>query len=212
VLSARGDDDGARQAWRALIAAGGDGYDVRMRLARLAREAGELTETEAQLQQAKKLDPERSEPYFVLAEIYGKSNREEESLAEMERYVMIEQMEYAPLKKLVDRHAARKGWPKVRQLGEMALYINPFDADLHLKLGAAYLATGAPEAAVYEYDSALASDPPLRRPAVAWIGLARAHAARKDAAAARKAVEAALKLEPENAEARELARTLSPRR
>jgi tetratricopeptide (TPR) repeat protein len=208
IQSARGDDAGARETWRQLIAAGGDGYDVRMRLARVAREQGDVKEAETQLAAAKRLDPERSEPYFILSEIYGKSNREELALAELERYVMLEQMEYAPLKKLVDRYTVRKNPAKVRQFGEMALNINPFDADLHLKLADAYAATGGPDGAIYEYDSALRSDPPLRRPAIAQLGLARAYAAKKDLALARRALDAALKLEPDNAEARELAKKL----
>jgi tetratricopeptide (TPR) repeat protein len=208
VASAKGNLGAQRERLLALIAAGGDGYDARMGLARAAKEAGDLKETVAQLEKAKQLDPERSEPYLVLAEIFAKTNREDEALREMERYVMIEQMEYAPLKKLVDKYAARKVWPKVRQLGEMALYINPFDADLHVTLGMAYVETGAPEQAIHELDSALKSDPPLRRPAVAQIGLARAYLAKRDSALARRAVDAALKLEPENAEARELAKKL----
>jgi tetratricopeptide (TPR) repeat protein len=130
----------------------------------------------------------------------------------MARYATIEQLEYPPLRKLIARQAARKNWAKVRQLGEMALYLNPFDADLHLTLGQAYGALGVAYASIYELDSALLAEPPLRRPAVAQIGLARAYLARKDVALARRAVEAALKLEPENAEARELAKKVTPAR
>jgi tetratricopeptide (TPR) repeat protein len=115
-------------------------------------------------------------------------------------------MEYPPLKKLVDKYAARKAWAKVREFGELALYVNPFDAENHLALADAYAATGAPDQAVYEYESALKADPPLRRPAVAQVGLARVLADRRDAAGARRAVDAALKLEPENAEAQALSR------
>jgi tetratricopeptide (TPR) repeat protein len=212
LAAERGDLADAEARYRSLVAAGGDGYDVRMRLARLARERGDLRQAELELQTAKKLDPERSDPYLLLSELYSKTSREDEALAEMERYVMIEQMEYPPLKKLIDKHAARQSWAKVRHLGEMALHINTFDADLHLALGHAYRETGAPDASIYELDSALLAEPPLRRPAVAHLGLARAYLLKKDPALARRALEAALKLEPENAEAKELARKIPPAR
>ncbi|HKA89313.1 MAG TPA: tetratricopeptide repeat protein [Haliangiales bacterium] len=205
---AKGDAAAGKARLGELIAAGGDGYDARMRLAGLAVEGGDLKEAEAQWQKAKTLDPERSEPSMRLYDVYAKTNREDQALAELERYVMIEQMEYAPLKKLVDKLAAKKAWAKVRDYGEMALFINPYDAELHLTLGDAHAALGAADAAAFEYESALLADPPLRRPAVVQIGLARAQLMRKDTAAAKKAVAEALRLEPDNVEAQELAKKL----
>src|SRR5262249_9862546 len=132
VLSARGDAPGAKAAFEALIAAGGDGYEPRMRLARLAKDRGDFKELEEQLKRAMALDPERSEPDSLLADLYFKNNRENEGVVALKRYVMIEQMEYAPQKKLVEKYAARKAWAEVRQAGEMALFVNPFDAELHV--------------------------------------------------------------------------------
>jgi tetratricopeptide (TPR) repeat protein len=188
----------------ALIAAGGDGYDARIRLGILATRAGDLKEAETQLNLAKKLDPERSEPYSILAEQYFKANRDDDALRELEAYVYIEQMEYPPLAKLVQKYSARKNWAKVKEFGEMALNVNPWDSELHLALGEAYLQLKQLDGAAYEFESALFAQPPLPRPAVAQIALARAQVARKDLKAAKKAIDAALKLEPRNAEALEL--------
>jgi tetratricopeptide (TPR) repeat protein len=208
VLTQRGDADGARARLRELIAAGGDGYDARLRLGRLALERDDLAEAESELSAAKKLDPERSEPSLLLSERYFKVNREDDGLRELERYAMIEQMELAPVRKLVEKYAARKNWAKVRDFGEMAVYINPFDAEIHLALADAYGATAAPDSAVFEYESALKAEPPLRRPAVAELGLARVLADKHDVAGAKRALERALKLEPENADALALARKI----
>ncbi len=208
VLGARGDTDGARAKFEALVAAGGDGYDARLHLGKIALAKDDLKEAQVQLERAKKLDPERSEPYAILADRFFKANRDDEALRELERYAYIEQMEYAPVKKLVDKYTVRRNWAKVREFGEMALFINPYDADLHVDLGDAYAATGALDQALWEYDSALKAEPALRRPAVAQLGMARAYLAKKDSANAKRALQAALKLEPENAEARELSKKI----
>ncbi len=198
---AKGDIPGAKAKIEALIAAGGDGYDARMRLGRIAIHEDDVNAAVAALTQAKKLDPERSEPYYALAELYSKKNREDDAVKELEKFVYIEQMEYAPLKKLIGKHLAKKNWAKVREFGEMALYINPYDVDLHVDLGNTYLALAQGDLAMYEFESALASDPPMRRPAVGHIGVAWAYVVKKDAKKAKAAVDKALKLEPKNAEA-----------
>jgi cellulose synthase operon protein C len=191
-----------------LTKVGGDGYDIRMRLARLAMQKKDNKKVEEHLTKAKVMDPERSEPYWHLAEMFFKNNREDDALKELERYVYIEQMELAPLKKLVTKHSAKKHWAKVKEFGEMALYINPFDPELHLALADAYVELKSADPAIYEYESALASDPPLRRPAVAQIGLTRAYVVKNDPKKAKVALLAALKIEPENAEALALAKKL----
>ena len=117
-------------------------------------------------------------------------------------------MEYGPVKKLVDKYSSRQTWAKVKEFGEMALLINPYDADLHVAVGEAYLGLGKNDDAVWELESALAANPGLRRPAVAHVGLARAHLAKKDDKKARKAVAEALKLEPQNAQALALKKKL----
>lgn len=208
-LALRGRDrTAARARLEALVSAGGDGYDARLRLGQLAIDEKDWAAAERELSRAKKLDPERSEPYALLAEMYFQNGREDDALRELERYAYLEQMEYGPVKKLVDKYAARRIWAKVREFGEMALLINPYDPDVHLALGEAYLALGRHDDAAWEFESALLCDPPLRRPAVAHLGLARASLAKKDRARARKALAEALRLEPTNADALELKKQL----
>jgi cellulose synthase operon protein C len=192
---------GAKGKLRALIAAGGDGYDARLRLGVIAKEENDAATAERELNAAKKLDPERSEPYQVLAEMYFKANREVDALKELERYAYLEQMEYGPVKKLTDKYFARQDFAKTREFGEMALYINPYDAELHITMGEAYLALSQAKEAAYEFESALLVDPPARRPAVAHVGAARAWLALKDTARARKELARALELEPKNQQA-----------
>lgn len=187
---------GAKGYYDQLIAAGGDGYEVRGRLGLIAQRRGDDAEAITQLELAKKRDPQRSEPYIMLAEIYERAGRPDDALREYERYVMLEQMQYGPVRELVTKLVERKQWAKARQYGELAVNIVPHDGELLLMLGRAYLETKAPKLALYTYDSALAVEPAIRRPALAHLGRARAYLALGDKRKARTALEAAERLEP----------------
>ncbi|MEZ4360941.1 MAG: tetratricopeptide repeat protein [Kofleriaceae bacterium] len=201
---AAGDGERAKQVLTSLVADGVDSFDIRSRLAQLAQAEGKLDEVERQLCAAKRLDPERSYPYQALAQLYKRAGRTAEALAELEGFVFLEQMDLAPLKELLSEHAKASAWAKVRTFGEMALYISPADPEVLLALGRAYLELGQSDRSLFTYDSALLVRPELRRPALAHLGRARALAALGKTRDAKGALTAALKTEPENAEALEL--------
>jgi len=196
----QGDAAKAKQLYVGLIADGHDSYDLRTRLAQLAEGAGDATEAEKQLCAAKKLDPERSYPYQALAEMYEKQGKQAQALVETEHYAFLEQMELAPLKKLVVEYGKLANWPKVRTYGEMATFINPQDAEILGTLGRAYVELKQYDKALFTFDSMLVANPPPRRPALVHLGRARAYAAMKKLPEARAAIAQAMKTEPENAE------------
>ena len=105
------------------------------------------------------------------------------------------------MKELTEKYGERKNWAKVKEFGEMAVFIDPSDAELHVDLGTAYVELKQFDDAVYEFQSSLMADPPMRRPALAQIGLARAFLGKKDLASAKAALAEALKTEPQNADA-----------
>jgi cellulose synthase operon protein C len=203
-----GDLKSARKRYQDLVANGIDSFDIRGRLALLAKEAGDDAEMEKQLCAAKALDPERSYPYQELYAHYDAKGKKRQALAELEHYAMLEQMQLAPAKTLVKEYAKLGEWAKVRTYGELAVDIMPFDAEILFELGRAYIELGDGARAVFSYDSALLTSPPLRRPALAHIGRARAFVAMGDKKKAKAAIDAALKTEPENAEALELKKKL----
>jgi cellulose synthase operon protein C len=203
-----GDRGAAETGYGALLQAGADSFDIRSRLALIASSKGDNATAEKHLCTAKKLDPERAYPYQALAEIYKKTGRKQEALRELETYVTLEQMQFAPVKELVEEYAALKKWDKVRVFGEEATEINPSDSDLLLALGQAYLETGSPDKALFSYDSALLVRPEMRRPGLAHLGRARAFKAKGDRRAALKAIDQALALERDNVEAATLKKDL----
>lgn len=195
-----GDGKKARDFYAGLIGDGHDSYDIRTRLAQIAQEAGDMAELEKQLCAAKKLDPERSYPYQALSELYGKKGDKPRSLAELEHYAFLEQMELSPLKELTTGYAETATWAKVRTYGEMATFINPQDLEVLGNLGRAYLELGDPGKALYTYDTMLVASPAPRRPALVHLGRAKALAAMGKKADAKAALAQAKKTEPENAE------------
>jgi tetratricopeptide (TPR) repeat protein len=203
-----GDPGEARKKYRALVADGIDSFDIRTRLAQIAQGLGDLPDMERQLCAAKRLDPERSFPYGELAEYYEHAGHMDKALVELEHYVFLEQMQLAPLKKLITEYSKLGKWEKVRVYGELAMYIEPGDPEVLLELGKAYVGTGDGKQALFTYDTALMSTPPLRRPALAHLGRARAYQVLGDKAKARGALDKALATEPETAEALELKKQL----
>lgn len=203
-----GDAQKAKQLFAALVADGIDSYDIRSRLAQLAQADGQLEEMVRQLCAAKRLDPERSYPYQALAQVYKRMGKQAEALAELEQLVFLEQMDLAPLKELIAEYGKLGKWAKVRVFGEMAMYIDPSDAEVVLALGRAYGELSQHDRALFTFDTALLIRPELRRPALAHLGRARALAGQGKAREAKAALAAALKTEPENAEALELRRSL----
>ncbi|HLU67429.1 MAG TPA: tetratricopeptide repeat protein, partial [Kofleriaceae bacterium] len=211
LLLRGGDTPGAKALYESMLETGADSFDLRVRLAQLEVNGGDTARAIQHLCTAKALDPERAYPYQVLAELYERQGKKEEALRELETYVMIEQMQLAYVMKLVDGYAGLGKWGKVRTFGELAIEITLADAELFTTLGRAYLETGAADRALYSYDSALLVKPPMRRPALAHIGRARALAALGRKAEARKAVAQALRSEPENADALTLKKELGRR-
>ncbi|MBA3394922.1 MAG: tetratricopeptide repeat protein [Deltaproteobacteria bacterium] len=200
----KGDAPGAKRLFAGLAADGHDNSDLRARLAQLAEGEKNVAEVEKQLCAAQKLDPERSFAYQQLSELYLKRGDTARGLAELEHYAFLEQMEVAPLKKLVAEYSKLANWAKVRTYGEMAMFITPHDPEILAGLARAYVELGDGPKAIFTYDTMLALTPPPRRPALVHLGRTRALMAMGKTKEAKAALAQAMKTEPENAEALEL--------
>jgi tetratricopeptide (TPR) repeat protein len=196
----------AKSMYTALAADGFDNADLRARLAQIAETEGNTAELEKHLCAAKKLDPERSFSYQELAQLYEKKGDTARALQELEHYAVLEQMELAPLKKLMSEYTKQKNWAKVRTFGEMAIYIAPHDPEVLGNLGRAQVETGQGDKALFTFDTMLLTNP--RRPGLVHIGRARALLAIGKKAEAKAALAEALKKEPDNADALELKKQL----
>ena len=87
-----------------------------------------------------------------------------------------------------------------------AVYLSPYEAEAHLLLGRIYLRTGQITAAIDAFKISLWSE----ESPTGQIALAQAYIQNKDRAGARTALDRALVLDPDSAEAKELLKTLTP--
>jgi predicted Zn-dependent protease len=149
VLLLHKDRSGAKKLLEALLAEGGDGYDARLLLGQIAVAENNVPEAELQLGRAKQFDAEQAQPYVELAKLYLKT-REDDALRELEAAARLEVMDGAVPKKLVEMHAAKGHWQKVIELAPLALYIEPYDAALHLRWARALVELGRGKEAVAE--------------------------------------------------------------
>lgn len=140
----------AEVKFRALIAAGGDGFDVRQRLGDLYYDQKQWDRCIAELTQAKKLDPDRSEPYERLAKLYTEQKREAEALAELKAAARLDIMSAGLVQRLVSRLRVAKDYRGVLELGELARHLVPYDPELRADMAEAYLELGQRKDALAE--------------------------------------------------------------
>lgn len=155
IALARRNAEAAIAAFQGLLALDPprhDGYDVRVRLALAEIHRKGAVAAAAHLQRAIELDPTRVEPHALLAELYGEQRRANERVAALEAAVRLDPQTDGIAKEVVFAHAKAGRSERVVELAQIAIFIDPADADLHASLGRALAATGklAPAAAALE--------------------------------------------------------------
>jgi Tfp pilus assembly protein PilF len=132
-----------------------DGYDVRVRLALAELHRGDIVSTEEHLRRAIVFDDARVEPHALLAELFAQHGREDDRAVELEAAVRLEPQNATRAKELA-LGAARAGrMSRARWAAEVAIFIDPADADLHATLARALAATGEPARAAKSFERAL---------------------------------------------------------
>ncbi len=143
------DHAGAVKAVDALIAAGHDGYAVRMALSEVTDGAPQL----AALRAAHTFDPSQAAPLRQIAELSDKDPDAE--IAALRQLVLLEENDGDSYRRLMTLLLARKDAEEARRVGEAAIYVDMESAETHRLYGEALLATGARKQALYEFESAI---------------------------------------------------------
>jgi len=134
----------AEKLFQELISVGGDGFDVRQRLGDLYAAQKQTPAAIKEYERAKKLDPDRSEPYERLAALYQQDKKTDEALRELAVAADLEFSDEKILIDLIDGYTEKKQFKEVIKYGDMLLYLMPYRSRLRALMGEAWLALGQP--------------------------------------------------------------------
>jgi tetratricopeptide (TPR) repeat protein len=200
-----GDLASAAKHLRFIRDTGGDGYVLEMHLAEAAKALHDGPAERAALAAAHRFDPTQADAVHALYQLATADKHDAEALDLLREWAKLDQHDRdGEWKELLKRLVDAKLWAEARAVGEAALYVDVESADVHVAYARALAATGDHTTAAFELESALLCESPPKDKATAHAVLARELVALRDAAGARAHREEALRLDPENAEARSL--------
>ncbi len=181
--------DGAQadQHLRAILAAGKDGYDLRVLLARAADMRGDAVALRRELEAAVRLDPDRPEAWQGLMAV-SEGDAALRARA-VEHLAAIDQHDREAWGAWLEILESQERWPELVAAGESAQFVDPHSSEVHRRLGQALMHTGRPRDALAAFDLALAAEPESPGPvhlarAAALAALGRHREAREAAAEA----------------------------
>lgn len=198
------DTAGQESHLNAIRTSGGDGYAVEMALADAAKDRHDAAAQRTSLEAAHRDDPTQAEPLRGLYDLASADKREADALAALREIARLDQHDRRTYKLLLEKLVAAGRWEEAKRVGEAALYVDVLSPATHVGYARALSATGDHRSASFELDSALLCDAPPPEKAMAHALLARERMALGDLAGARMHRDQAIKLDPDNTEARAL--------
>ncbi|MBO6939178.1 MAG: tetratricopeptide repeat protein [Deltaproteobacteria bacterium] len=194
----QGDGATAEEHLRAILSGGRDGYELRLMLARSALGRGEAAEAKTHLEAAVNLDSERGEAWLGLVKIGEEQNDAALRLRALRALAMIEEHDRETNLELLKALVEAEAWAEAITIGEMGLYANPHEPEVHRLLAEAYLRQRRTRDALYEAETALIAEHP--EPARVYLIQARAHMQAGNRNEARQAADKAREADPSVAE------------
>ncbi len=168
-------------------------------------QAGSPEQARPYLERAKGLFPSYAgadSPYLVLARLHSEAGDVQDAIGELEAFTAINENHYAALLELAELHESVADQAAAVHALERAIYVWPFEAELHERLATHAAELNRPELEIRERTALLALDPVDR--AGAFYQLAMAYYRSGDARAARRTVLRALEIAPNYPEAQDL--------
>ncbi|MEW6744173.1 MAG: tetratricopeptide repeat protein [Planctomycetota bacterium] len=228
----QGNKDEALRFFEAGVERGGDDLFVRLHMASLYEERGELVKVREALEKAKACFPRFVGPGNAYARLARWLEQQGDADAAAREYIAltrIDQTALAPRFWLVGYFEQKRDYEAMLGYLREVIEVDPFQRRPHVALGRAYRALGRHADALREFRVALAVDPSMepdynppptgsepadqatverRVKASIHVEIARTQEELGQLEEARRAVEQALELDPESTEARELREAL----
>lgn len=196
----------ARAELETILAAGVDGFDLRMRLAAIAQKQKDDPAFLKHLQAAKRWDPDSTEPYRLRIQYFDTNDRRDELLKETEGLFGLLEHDHDLARLLLDRYALDGRYEDVIRVAPRLIALTPQEYFVHAEYGRSLAKAKRPREAAYELESALLAKP--RRPGKLRGLLARQYLLLGDKTKARAAAEQALKELPGERTATQVLREL----
>jgi len=187
-----------------MIRSGADGYAVRMMLADLAADSKDLAGARFELLTAHDLDPSMAEPLQALYDLDHKEKRDKEALDWLRQIARLEQHDRKVYRLLLEGLVAAGQFAEAKAVGESAMFVDVENHAIHSLYATALAQTGDHVKATFELESALLCNPPPPDAALIHARLAKEHLATGNRAKAKTEQTEALRLDPNNTEAKAL--------
>jgi cytochrome c-type biogenesis protein CcmH/NrfG len=202
----RKDVPGATKEAQAIVSAGGDGYVVQNMLAdlALADPKKDAKRFRTALEKAAAFDPSQIDPLIDLWQLAVDEKRDADAMDLLRKMVKLDPHERIPWKKLLEGLATQGKWDEAITVGEGAVFVDVYSPEVHGFYARALTMKGRFKDAHDEVDAGLAAKPKPPGEAMLRVELARVLAKEKNMGKAKEALEAALKLDPKNADALKL--------
>jgi tetratricopeptide (TPR) repeat protein len=202
----RGDKDldGAKKHLDTMRSTGHDGYVIHTMLADIAEDQKNDTAMRFHLEAAYRFDPSQSEPLKGLFDLATTAKREGDALDALEKLAQLEQHDRKVWRLLLEKLVTAKRWEDARRIGESAIFVDVLGGATHTLYARALSAQNAHDKAVYELETALLCPGKPPEKATAHALLAQELVALKRVPDAKKHLDEAIKLDPENADAKNL--------
>jgi tetratricopeptide (TPR) repeat protein len=183
---------------------GHDGFVIHMLLANIAEAKDDKAKQRFHFEAAYRLDPSQAEPLRGLYDLAHEAKNEADELDLLRKLAALEQHDKKIWRLLLEKLVAGKSWDEARRVGEGAVFVDVTGGPTHVLYARALFAQKAYDGATYELDTAFLTKMQPKDTATAHAVMAQVLAAQKKTADATKHRDEALKLDPENAEAKEL--------
>ena len=159
------DREKAQEFWKRGLDAGGDDYRVRMSLARVAEQAGDLKTAEEHFLAAERAFPGFDQPQFSaersLADLYFNEERYDDQKEVLVRWLAWNADDLETHRKIAAWHFDNGRFADAAKYYSLANEIDPFRRTLHYDWGEALFEAGRYDEALREFEVLLKVPPPL---------------------------------------------------